>query len=281
MTKISPATPITAPLSEDRERELLKDAKSYVYQSEDGLELVAHCFFPPNHDSGSAKPAIVFFHGGMWDVSMPTQFAPHCMHLASRGMVAVAVEYRVGSKHNASPEDALEDAQMAMLWLRHNHATLGTDPNRIIAAGAASGAHMALSLGMLPEVLEIDGFTARPLAMIALSSIVNTGKKSPEHGRFADSKKAHKSSPLNMVRRGLPPSLIVHGKADTIVPHTDAAKFAKLMKRKKNPCEFIDFDAANHSFFNFNVSAKHFEITLNSIDAFLVGLDCLEPVEYV
>ena len=84
-----------------------------------------------------------------------------------------------------------------------------------------------------------------------------------------------------MVRKGLPPTLLVHGKADTIVPHEDVAKFAKLMKRKKNPCEFIDFEAANHSFFNFNVSAKHFEITLNSMDAFLVSLDCIEPMEYV
>lgn len=280
MTSISPATPTTAPLSEERERELLKDAKSYAYQDEDGLRLLAHCFFPPGHDPATAKPAIVFFHGGMWDVSMPTQFAPHCMHLASRGMVAVAVEYRVASKNQSSPEDAVEDAQMAMLWLRHNHATLGIDPNRIVAAGAASGAHMALSLAMMPEVLEADGFTARPLAVIALSPVVNTGRKSPEHSLFSDPKRAHKQSPLNMVRRGLPPSLIVHGKADTIVPHADVAKFARLMKRKKNPCEFIEFDAANHSFFNFNVSAKHFEITLNSIDAFLVGLDCIEPAEY-
>ena len=65
------------------------------------------------------------------------------------------------------------------------------------------------------------------------------------------------------------------------MPHADAEKFAKLMKRKKNPCEFIDFEAVNHSFFNFNVSARHFEITLNSMDAFLVSLDCIEPVEYV
>ncbi len=281
MTTISPATPITAPLSEERERELLKDAQSYFYQVEDGLELVAHCFFPPNHDASMAAPAIVFFHGGLWDVSMPTQFAPHCMHFASRGMVAVAVEYRVATKHQASPEDAIEDAQMAMLWLRHNHATLGIDPNRIIAAGAASGAHMALSLAMLPEVLEVDGFTARPLGVIALSAIVNTGKKGAEHERFRDAKKAHKESPSNNIRKGLPASLIIHGKSDTIVPHAEVAKFARLMKRKKNPCEFIDFEAVNHSFFNFNVSARHFELTLNSMDAFLVSLDCIEPMEYV
>lgn len=281
MTTISPATPITAPFLEERERELLKESQSYIYQVEEGVELVAHCFFPPEHDPSMEKPAIVFFHGGLWDVSMPTQFAPHCLHFASRDMVAVTVEYRVASKHHATPDDSLEDAQMAMLWLRHNHASLGVDPNRIIAAGAASGAHMALSLAMLPEVLEVDGFSARPLGVIALSAIVNTGKKGAEHARFPDSKKAHKLSPSNNIRKGLPSTLIIHGKADTIVPHAEVAKFARLMKRKKNPCEFIDFEAVNHSFFNFNVSPRHFELTLNSMDAFAVSLDCIEPMEYV
>ena len=279
MNTLTQAAPITAPLSEERDRELLKGAQSYLYQSEDGFELVAHCFFPENHNPAVPKPAIVFFHGGLWDVSMATQFAPHCIHLASRGMIAVTVEYRTSDKHNATPEDSFEDAQMAMLWLKHNHATLGVDPNRIVAAGAASGAHMALSLAMLPDLMEIDGFSPRPLGVVGLSSIVNTTKKGTESTRFADPKKAAKYSPSNLVRKGLPPMLIIHGKADTIVPHEHAAKFAKMMKRKKNNCEFIDFEAVNHSFFNFNVSAQHFEITLNSIDAFLANLDCIEPAE--
>ena len=75
--------------------------------------------------------------------------------------------------------------------------------------------------------------------------------------------------------------LLVHGKADTIAPYEPVARFAKTMKRKKNKCELIEFEAMNHSFFNFNVSAKHFEITLNAMDAFLVSLDCIEPVDYL
>ena len=74
--------------------------------------------------------------------------------------------------------------------------------------------------------------------------------------------------------------LLVHGKADTIVPHQNIAKFAKAMNRKKNKCELIEYEGMNHSFFNFNVSPKHFELTLNAMDAFLVNLDCIEPINY-
>lgn len=270
----------TAPLIAQRERELLKDARRHVYQVENGYELAAHCFEPPGHDPAKPKPAIVFFHGGLWDVSMPTQFAPHCLHFASRGMVAVAAEYRVAPKHNSTPVDAFEDAQMAILWMRHNHASLGIDPHRIIAVGAASGAHMALSLAMYPDVMEIDGFNARPQGVIALSAIVNTTRKGTESGRFPDTKTASRHSPSSHVRKGLAPTLFLHGKSDTIAAHEHVAKIAKRLKRKKNACELVDFEAATHSFFNFNVSAKHFEIVLNSMDAFVSGLGYIEPLDH-
>ncbi len=265
MNALTKATRATTPLSEARDRELLKDARSYVYQAENGFERQAHCFFPENHNSAEPRPAIVFFHGGLWDVSMATQFAPHCIHFASRGMVAVAVEYRVASTHQSAPEDALEDARIAMLWLKYNHKALGIDPDRVVAAGAASGAHMALSLAMLPQDTKVEGYSPRPFGVIALSAIVDTTKKSQENARFRDPKLAHKRSLTRLVRKGLCPMLIVHGKSDTIVPHEPVARFAKALKRKKNQCEFIEFEAANHSFFNFNVSAKHFELTLNSM----------------
>lgn len=269
------------PLSQERDRELLKDAKSYIYRTQDGRSLSAHCFFPQDHQPADSRPAIIFFHGGLWDVSMVTQFAPHGMHFASRDMVAIVIEYRVASTHNAPPEDAVEDALMAMLWLKHNHEALGIDPARIVAAGAASGAHMALSLAMMPDLPDIDGPSPRPLAVIALSAIVDTTRKGTGHERFSNPQNANRLSPTKLIQKGLCPMLLVHGKADTISPYERVVKFTRAMKRKKNQCELIDFEAMNHSFFNFNVSAKHFEISLNAMDAFLVALDCLEPVDYL
>jgi len=97
------------PLSAERNLELLKDAESYAYCTVGDTQLIAHCFSPDNHQAGDARPAVIFFHGGMWDVSMTTQFAPHAMHFASRGMVAIIVEYRVSSATNATPESAIEE----------------------------------------------------------------------------------------------------------------------------------------------------------------------------
>ncbi len=274
----------TPPLSTDRKLSLLAGSFPYVYQSENGIDLTAYCFFPSGHPpkqpNSELQPAILFFHGGHWDVSMVTQFSPHAMHFASRGMVAIVVEYRVNSLHDATPDDAFEDAQMAMQWLRHNHAELGVDPNRIVVAGAASGAHMALSLAMRKKLQVIDGVTSQPQAVIAISAIVDVNRRIVDFNRFPNAKQSAKNHPVNNLRRKLVPSLMIHGKADTIAPHYLIADFVKVMKRKRNQCELIDFDACNHSFFNFNVSPKHFEITLNSMDAFITKLGYIDPIEY-
>jgi len=252
------------------------------------VDLTAYCYFPddeqPNSFSHTAlklKPTIVFFHGGHWDVSMVTQFSPHAMHFAKRGMVAIVVEYRVASLHDTSPDDAFTDAQTVMQWLRYNHKELGVDPNRIVAAGAASGAHMALSLSMRKRLPEIDGYNPRPQAVIGVSSIVNVNRRITDFKRFPNAKQTAKNNPINNIRRKLVPSLLVHGIADTVAPHYLVADLVRMMKRKRNQCELIDFDACNHSFFNFNISPKHFEITLNSMDSFISDLGYIEPMDYL
>jgi acetyl esterase/lipase len=288
-----PATSSSPPLSTQRKLELLHGSYPYIFRTVkdsegNDTELHAYCFYPegmePEQEESELKPVILFLHGGCWDVSMVTQFSPHAMHFASRGIVAIVAEYRVDSTHHSSPEDAFEDAETLMLWLKYNHESLRIDPNRIIIAGAACGAYMALSLAMRkkksPKRGYAAGFTSQPQGVIAISSIVHSGRRAIDHRRFPNAKQPSKNHPINNVRRKLPPCLMIHGKADTIAPYYMVFDFVKMMRRKRNRCDLIDFDACNHSFFNFNVSPEHFEITLNSMDAFLAELGYIPPIEY-
>ena len=284
MTSKNILTQSTAPLSEERKRAMLNGSYPYIYRSENGVDLTAYCFFPdgkpPKKDATEYKPTIIFFHGGLWDVSLVTQFSPHAMHFASRGMVAIVVEYRVSSLHSSTPEQAFEDTQMAMQWLKHSYQELGVDPNRIVAAGSAAGAYMALSLAMRKKQPVIGCYTPHPQAVIAISAVVSTHRRNIDLKRFPNAKQSTRNNPNLTVRRKLPPCLMVHGKSDTIAPHFLVEDFTRQMRRKRNRCELIDFDACNHSFFNFNVSPKHFEITLNTMDAFICDLGYIEPTEY-
>ena len=69
--------------------------------------------------------------------------------------------------------------------------------------------------------------------------------------------------------------LLMHGKADRVTPFEEAASFQRRMKWRGNRCQLIDFNGAEHSFFNFNVSHSNFEMTIGAADRFLVELGLL------
>lgn len=267
------------PIGEARNRELLKDAYSFIYFNSPSGDLAAHFFFPPGHDPETASaPVVLFLHGGMWDLSMPTQFVPHCLHFASRGAVTLSVEYRVKNTHQTSPVDALEDAAMALLFLKKNATLLGIDPERIIFAGAGSGAHLALCCATLPEVGSEPGSKFRPAALFLFSAIVNTTRKGVGTQHFPSEKEAKKYSPSEHVpQKDLPPCLLFHAQQDRVVPFPLVAKFAKRYSRKKNKCELMEFRSTGHTFFNYNSHQQNYEITLRAADSFLVDLGFLEP----
>lgn len=260
-----------APIGEARDREILKDAATYAYAQRSQGDVFAHLFLP-DASAVAPRPVIVFFHGGLWDTPTPTQFVPHCLHFASRGAVAVAAETRTSGKHGTGPLEAIEDARDLIRWLRHNADTFNLDPAKMTIGGAAGGAFLALLATMpkpkdLPPVDDLDCF---PQALLLFSALVNTTTKGTAADRFPDAKKAKQLSPSSLVRRKLPPMIFFHGKSDRITPFDEVDKFRRRMRWRGNSCEVIDFERADHSFFNFNVSHKNFERTILAADRFLV-----------
>jgi acetyl esterase/lipase len=267
-----------APIGEARDREILKDAATYVYQERPQGPVQAHVFFPEK-PSSSPAPVVVFFHGGLWDTPTPTQFVPHCLHFASRGAVAVAAETRTSSRHGTGAMEAIDDARDLIRWLRHNADTFNLDPDRVVVGGAAGGALLALLTAMpKPKQLPpVDGLDCHPQALILFSALVNTATKCMAVSRFQDAKQAKRMSPSQWMRRKLAPMIFFHGKSDRITPYEEVERFKRRSRWRSNICELIDFEKSDHSFFNFNVSHKNFELTIAAADRFLVERGILTP----
>jgi acetyl esterase/lipase len=78
-------------------------------------------------------------------------------------------------------------------------------------------------------------------------------------------------SPIHHVRKGLPPTLILHGRADSTVPYVTAEAFAAEMKKAGNRCELVGYDGQPHGFFN----KDKYDETLAEADRFLTLLGYL------
>ncbi len=252
-----------------REKELLKGAKVHTYKTSGLRDLEAHIFYPNDYIKGESRTTMIFFHGGLWDKQIVSQFVPQALHFVSRGVVAVLVEYRVSSTHKSTPLESLEDAQSAILWLRQNQRYLGVNPHKIIACGAASGAHIALCAAMNPVVDNNGLYDSRPNALVLFSAVVDTTKGTPGFSKFENKKLANQNSPTKNIRKNAPPMIFYHGTGDQTTPINTVEHFCKKMRSKKNPCLFYPFERGTHSFFNFNVNQHNFVQSIESADGFL------------
>lgn len=123
---------------------------------QDGAIVEAHVF-----DAGAEsqpRGAVVLLHGGGWVAGDATWVYPRARQFAARGMVAVAVDYRLGDPHGATA-----DARSVIRWLREHAAALNIDPAHIAAYGVSAGGQIAVSAAQDTDT------GARPNALVLLS----------------------------------------------------------------------------------------------------------------
>lgn len=247
----------------------ISGATSFVYKTAGASQLRLYVF---TTKKAAPHAAIVFFFGGGWTQGDVAQFAPQATHLAQRGMVAILADYRVRSRHGTSPFDAMADARSALRWVRSHAVQLGVDPNRVVAAGGSSGGHLAVSAAvfdMFDEPGEDTTISAKPNALVLFNPAVDTSR----NALFGD--RGRDGSPLHHVRAGLPPTLILHGKADTTVPYADVERYCAEASALGNQCRLVGYDGATHGFFNPGRGEKWFRETLLEADRFLTTLGYL------
>ena len=262
-------------------QEMLETGTRYLVRELPEGEMYAHFSVPADFDPTRARlPAVVFLHGGLWDLSMPVQFLPHCHHFASRGVIAITAEYRCRDKFGGGPLEAIEDVKEVMVWLRRYAEHFGIDPERITLAGAASGGHAALCTTL--DSPEDGGISARPNALVLFGPVSNT---SPRGGLFSDHfpspRSARAASPVRRLpQKHLPPCLVLHGTQNRVVPYDQSVKLVKLYKKRRNHCELMEFTGQGHTFFNYNTGDQNYEITLRAVDHFLVTQGLMEADPY-
>jgi acetyl esterase/lipase len=236
----------------------LEGAKTFVYRKTPQGDLRLHVFSP----SGGTGPfpAVVFFFGGGWTGGKIQQFEPHSRYLASRGMIGIVADYRVRNRHNTTPAESVEDAMAAMAWVREHAGELNIDPSRLAAGGGSAGGHLAAATALLPA----PDSQFRPAALVLFNPAVDIAALRPG---------TEKLSPAQYVRKGVGPTIIFHGDADTTVPYRTVVSFCGKMKDAANRCELVTAPEQKHGFFN---TEPWLGKTIQEMDKFLVSIGYLK-----
>ena len=255
---------------------VLPDATAHPYKTVDDVTLRLWILEPEGHSASDARPAAVFFFGGGWRTGSPAQFERQAKALRDRGVVGIVADYRVSSRHGTHPWHAVADAHDALRWVRSHASELGIDPNRIASGGGSAGGHLAAATATLAHPDGPDHAPARPNALllfnpaVVIADLVGTRRSEALADRFERPLK--EMSPYHHVAAGHPPTLIVHGEADRVVPVDDAVAYCERVSSVGGDCSLTLYDGARHGFFNRD---PHFEPTLEQMLDYLEGLGWL------
>jgi len=251
----------------------------HVYKQVGDRELHLYVTKPKDWQASDKRPAIVFYHGGGWVGGTPGQFTEHSKYLASRGMVAVQVEYRLlDRKSHAPPTICVQDAKSAMRWVRGRAGKLGIDPDRLASAGGSAGGHLAAFVGMVDggDAADDDkSIAAKSNAMVLFNPVCDNGPGGWGHQRVGDRYKEF--SPFHNITKDDPPAIVFLGSADKLVPVKTAQDFQARMHAAGIVSELMIFAGQPHGFFNYGRSDnKYYDATVRAMDRFLASLGWLQ-----
>lgn len=187
------------------------------------------------------RPTVIYFHGGGWVHLTKEDRIFYVLPYLARGMNAVNVEYRLANQSLAPA--AVEDCRCALRWVyRHAHE-FGFNRDKLIGIGESAGGHLALMTGMIDSSAGFDDACARSLGeeAIGVAVIVNYfgitdvgdlldgANRRPWAVEWFGSlpnraELATRLSPLNYVKKGIPPIITVHGTDDRAVPYEHAKR---------------------------------------------------------
>jgi acetyl esterase/lipase len=217
-------------------------------------EVKLEIFRPAGVPDGERRPAIIWIHGGAWVGGTTEATTPHARYFAERGLFSANLVYRLASPGKTTVGDCLADCRSAMIYLREHAADLGVDPARIAVAGDSAGGHLAASLGTLPD----GDVPSRPNAMLLYNPIVDmtegewiryavggealADKKSPRPSAPHQLDAARALSPVFHAKSGQPPAIVLHGRADQVVPVSQAERFAVASRATGSRCDLVIYE---------------------------------------
>jgi len=251
-----------------------------TYKQIDTIKLTLLVKKPDTFNSNKEYPTIVFFFGGGWNSGKVTQFKPHAEYLASRGMIAVLADYRVKTRHQTTPFDAVSDAKSAIRFLRQHSKELNIDQDKIVASGGSAGGHLAAAATTVSGLNDPNDnlkISPKPNALVLYNPVFDNGPTGYGYERIGE--RYPEISPLHNIGANMPPTIVFLGTKDDLIPVETVKLYKQKIETTGNRCDLFLYEDQKHGFFNYREDSKdgnkYFNETLFQTDLFLESLGYL------
>ena len=176
----------------------------------------------------------------------------------SVGIVCVAGEYRVMDE---APWPAqIQDVKATIRWMRANSESLGIDPAAIVVGGKSAGGHLALLAAGTRGLDAFEGNSghtsvssevAGVIGVAPVADLTEWARRPTMAKLFGENPAAEivkAASPIAHVNGDYPPTLLVHGTADTRVPHAMTMRMYQALEQAGVPVDLYLYAGQDHFF---------------------------------
>lgn len=253
---------------------------TFVYRQVGKEALKAYVFKPVTKGK---HPAILLFHGGAWRLGEAAWMFDRAKQFAERGMVAIAIEYRLAN-NGLTPIEGVDDACTAFAWARSQAVKLGVDTKRIVGYGVSAGGHLVAAAALIPAVNgDKISDNSRPNALMLYSAALNMAHDQYFVGLIAGKGDPASYSPSEYISNKLVPTLIIQGEKDSIVFAKDAIAFRDAAIKAGAKCTLFVYPGVGHLLTrNLKIQYKDFDPDPAMVaDAFKKENEFLESIGYI
>lgn len=250
-----------------------------VYGQRQGQDLTLDVFRP-------AKPnglGVVLMASGGWR-SQSGSFNPWILSPVLRRGYTVFAVYHI-PQPKVTIMDITEDVNRAVRYIRHNARQYGVDPGRLGVTGGSSGGHLSLMLATrggpgpddAADPVDRESSAVQAVAIFyPPTDLLNLGKSTENpgdggpptsfvkgFGPAATNMAAWKVigrelSPIYFVNSNLPPTLIYHGDADTLVTLDQSERFQAEARKQGLTVELVVHPGGKHGWLSMVWDIRHF-----------------------
>lgn len=213
--------------------------------------------YEPTQEIYSERPVLIYFHGGAWISGAKEAINNGRYHgtiktLREKGYVIISPAYTLAEKDNSPFPACIEDALDVLKWVENQSKTYHFDLKNVGIMGESAGAHIAMmaayantgDFGMpyhfpLRYVVDVYGpsdltglYKGSPIRKTVQSGLAKLPESiqenldiarylfgfNPEDDSLRAQEFAQKHSPINYVNASIPPTLLIHGDVDRVVP---------------------------------------------------------------
>ena len=235
----------------------------------------------PAHPNGLGVLMLV---SGGWKSGKPGSFGHWIVAPLLRRGYTVFPIYHV-SQPDSTVMEIIEDMHRAVRFVRHHAGEYGVDPGRLGVSGGSAGGHLSLMLATrggpgpvdAPDPVDRENSAVQAVAIFyPVTDLLNLGKSTENLGDGGPPKSfrrsfgpqatnlaawkiiGRESSPIYFITTNLPPILILHGDADTLVPLEQSERFQQKVREAGRTLELIVHPGGKHGWLSMFLDIRKF-----------------------